>query len=73
MAVRHRLNDPHAAWGSTAGAGHVGLGAGFVEEHELLDRHVLEMIMPELSCGLYVRPVLLRGVQGLFLKPGPAS
>jgi hypothetical protein len=73
VAVRNFLDHPHAARRSAAGAGHVGLRGGFIDEHELLDRHVLQMFMPEPACGLDVGPVLLGGVKGLFLKPDPAS
>src|SRR5436190_6712328 len=70
--MRHTLDHPHPTRRSGAGAGHVGFGPGFVEEHQLFDRHVLQLLVPELSCRLHVGSILLGGAEGLFFNTSPS-
>jgi hypothetical protein len=47
-------------------AGHVGGGAEFVEENELIQPHVGELREPVGTCLFDVGAILLGGVPGLF-------
>ena len=68
MPVRNLVHHPHARGGPAARSGHIGFGAGLVDEHQLFDRHIFQVSVPEFACGFDVRPVLLRRMDGLFFK-----
>src|SRR5690349_2591461 len=72
MTVRHLVDHAHASRGAAMGAGHVGLGTGLIDEQKLLDRNVLQLRVPQLPGGFYVRTILLSGVEALFFNTSPS-
>ena len=71
--MRHRLDDAHATRRSAAGAGHVGLGAGFIDKHEPIWIDLGKLLVPALTLFFHVGPILLSGVQRLFFSTRPSS
>ncbi len=64
MAVGNGGPAACPALGSAAQAGHLGRGAGLVDEDELLG---IELgVEPGLAAGDDIRPLLLGGVRGFF-------
>ncbi len=55
-----------AALGSASQAGHLGRGAGLVDEDELLGIKLGMGLEPGLAAGDDIRPLLLGGVRGFF-------
>jgi hypothetical protein len=70
MTVRHATAEPLAAAAAAAKPGHVGAGAGLVDEDEPARVKRSLALFPTLARFGHVRPVLLRRVQG-FLKLMP--
>jgi len=68
MPLRGRINDTLSALGSTVSTRHIGLGAGLVNEDQVRQIKLGRLLPPRLTLGRYVRPVLLAGVERLFLK-----
>ena len=55
-----------AAPGSAPQAGHLGRGAGLIDEDELLGIKIGLSVEPGLAAGDDIRPLLLGGVRGFF-------
>ena len=66
MAVRDGGPAALAAPGAAPPAGHLGRGAGLVDEDELLGIETGLGVEPELAAGNDIRPLLLGGVRGFF-------
>ena len=66
MAVGHRRPAALSALGSAPQAGHLGRGAGLIDEDELLRIKVGLGVEPSLAAGGDIRPLLLGGVRGFF-------
>lgn len=60
----HAPNDPVPAWGSSTSAGHYGLGAGFIQEHQGGWVEGFDFGTPLLAGDR----ILFGGDQGLFLS-----
>lgn len=71
MAVRDLGNKPLAARRPAMGAGHVGLGPGLVDEHQPGRIDTVLVFAPLGAAALYVRAVLLGGVERLFFTVMP--
>ncbi len=66
MAVGNRRPAALAALGSAPQAGHLGRGAGLIDEDELLGAEIGLGVEPGLAAGDHIRPLLLGGVRGFF-------
>ena len=71
MAVGNGGPAALAALGPAAQARHLGRGAGLIDEDELLGIELRLGLEPGLAAGGNVRPLLLGGVGGFFLKLMP--
>ncbi len=56
----------HPALGAAPQAGHLGRGAGLIDEDELLGIKIGLGVEPGLAAGDDIRPLLLGGVRGFF-------
>ena len=66
MAVGNRRPAALAALGSAPQTGHLGRGAGLIDEDELLGIKIGLGVEPGLAAGDDIRPLLLGGVRGFF-------
>ena len=66
MAVGNGGPAALAALGSAAQAGHLGRGAGLIDEDELVGIKIGLGVEPSLATGDDIRPLLLGGVRGFF-------
>ena len=66
MAMRHPADQPLASPGPPALAGHVGGGAGLVEENQPCRIKPGLPLFPQLARRGHVRPLLLGGAHGFF-------
>jgi hypothetical protein len=67
MTVRHAPDQPRTAPAAAAPTGHVGGGAGLVDEDQLFwVKLPLSLGFPQLPGARHVRAFLLRGVHGFF-------
>lgn len=65
---RDLVHEPTASRGAAPKPDHIVLGPGLVDEHQALHIERRLLFTPERPGFGDVRPVLLRGVQGFFLK-----
>ena len=73
MAVRNPGDQPLAGRRTATPAGHPGVGAAFIHEHQLRRGFPSQRLMPTRSfCG-HVGTVLLGGVQRFFYTSSPAA
>ncbi len=68
MAVRKAQAQPLATPAAPVGPGHVGLRPGLVDEDQAIGVEIELPLEPGLPLLQDVRPVLLAGVPGLFLR-----
>ena len=68
VAVRHAHPQPLAAWGAPVRAGHLGGGAGLVDEDQALGIEIELAVEPCLPRLADVGAVLLGSVRGLFSR-----
>ena len=66
MAVGHRRPAALSALGSAPQAGHLGRGAGLVDEDEPLGIKLGLGVEPGLAAKGDIRPLLLGGARGFF-------
>ena len=66
MAVGNGGAAAHPPLGAASQAGHLGRGAGLVDEDQLLGIEVGLGVEPSLAAGDHIRPLLLGGVRGFF-------
>jgi len=66
VAVRNFADQPLSAPAAASGAGHVGAGAGLVDEDQPGAIKQLLRVFPALPCRRYVGAVLFAGVDGFF-------
>ena len=66
MTVRHPPDQPSAAARASAPAGHVGGGAGLVDEHQPARIKPRLEAFPQQPRGRYVGALLRGGVHGFF-------
>ena len=66
VAVRHKADQPRAAPRATTGSGHVGAGAGLVNEHQVGGIKRGLIFSPALARRGDIRAFLLAGVQNFF-------
>jgi hypothetical protein len=66
VAVRDPANQPRAAPGAAAGAGHVGTGAGLVDEHQVGGIKGGLILSPAFARLGHIGAFLLAGVQNFF-------
>jgi hypothetical protein len=66
MSPRGLADEPFASSTSPVGADHLGVGAGFVNEHKLGGVKARLAGLPKLARLSYVGPVLLGGMQRFF-------
>ena len=66
MRVRHSGPEALTLRGSAAEPGHLGAGAGLVDEHEPRGVKIGLAVEPSLTLLQDVGTILLRGVRGLF-------
>src|SRR6187401_2963266 len=68
MPVRNRSNETFAAQAAPVAPRHVGRRPGFVDEHQVLGTQPWLIGTPRFARCRDVRPVLLGGVERLFLS-----
>ena len=66
MAVGDGGPAAHPALGPAPQAGHLGRGAGLVDEDQLLGIEIGLGVEPGLAAEDHIRPLLLGGVRGFF-------
>lgn len=66
MAMGNLGQQPLSASAAAVGAGHVGLGPGFVDEDQASRIKTLLVALPAFPLPGHVRPILLGGVQAFF-------
>jgi len=67
MAMRNACPAALATPGTASRAGHLGVGAAFVNEEQPLDLKFTLSLKPGLTGGFYILALLLTGMSGLFL------
>ena len=67
VAVRNTGTTPFATSGAASTAGHLGIGAAFINEEQPLDLKVILTFKPALTRGFYIIAILLTGMGSLFL------
>src|SRR5271156_3157700 len=71
LALRDLVDEPLSLWRPAAQAGHVGLGPGFIDEHQAPGVDEPLIGSPSLAVTAYVRAILLARDKGLFLTVTP--
>jgi hypothetical protein len=66
MSVRHEADQMVRPQASSARPRHMGHRAAFVDHHEVFQRDVFQLLVPDRTLRLNVRPPLLGGVDRLF-------
>ena len=73
MAMRHGADRPLPARGSGVRPRHIGLDPGLVDEDEVLGVQAWLVLAPCRPRSRDVRPVLLGGMECLFLRVSPIA
>lgn len=66
MAMRHLVDQPLSAPTAASETGHVGTGAGLIDEDQAGRIKQPLIVLPALARGGYVGAILLAGVHGFF-------
>jgi hypothetical protein len=66
VSVRNRGAASGAAWRTAIAPGHLGRGAGLIDEDQSLGIEIGLRLEPGLPSTRDVRPLLLAGVRGFF-------